>query len=331
MLYIETDNRDAAFHFSVEEHIMRSFTSDEPVVMIWRTRPCVMLDNYQIPDAEIDMMYAKEAGIQVVRRSSGGGAIFTDSGTLLFTMILPPADVRYLQQIAKEMIAGLVVGALNHMGIPAKAEGRNDILIEGKKVSGMAQYVRHGRICTHGSLLYSADLETLARVLRADSDKIRSKAVSSVRSRVTNLMEYTGAAYSILEFKELLKRNLFADQQVRNYELSHTELAQVDQIYHDQYGNPSWTIGRTPRFSFRNSKRFAGGKVEVFLDVRKGEVASCSICGDFLGTVPIRHLEEHLERRAFLYQSFDSALSEISLAPFLGDITKDQLLSCLFE
>ena len=331
MLYIETERKDAAFHFSVEEYFMRNLPSDEPLIMIWQTRPCVMLGNYQIPDAEIDVRYAQEAGIQIVRRSSGGGTIFTDLGTLLYTMILPHTKAQYPQQFAREMVAGLAINALNEMGIPAKVEGRNDILVDGKKVSGMAQYARHGRICTHGSLLYDADLEMLTRVLRVDADKIRSKAVCSVRSRVANLKEYMNDGCSTREFWERFQQNLFMDRQVYRYELSNHELTQIDQICHEQYGNPAWTIGRTPRFSFHNSKRFTGGKVEVFLDIIEGIVASCAIRGDFLGTVPICNLEEQMEGRTFQYQSFDSALREISLIPFLGDITKEQLLSCIFE
>jgi len=331
LLYIETESKDAAFHFSVEEYIMQSPLSDEPVIMIWQTHPCVMLGNYQIPDMEINLKYAQDAGIQIVRRSSGGGAIFTDLGTLLYTVILPRMKTQYPQQIAKEMVSSLVIGALNQMGIPAVLEGRNDILVDGKKVSGMAQYVRHGQVCTHGSLLFNADLEMLTQALRVDADKIRSKAVRSVRSRVTNLKGYVRTGCSVREFWELFKRNLFADRQVRIYELTSHELAQINLIYLEQYGNPTWTVSRAPRFSFHNSKRFTGGKVEVFLDIVKGTVVSCAIYGDFLGTAPIRDLEEQIEKIIFQYQSVDSALSEISLAPFLGDITKEQLLSCMFD
>ncbi|MCL2624254.1 MAG: lipoate--protein ligase family protein, partial [Planctomycetaceae bacterium] len=209
LLYVETENRDAAFHFSVEEYFMRRPNSDESITMIWQTGKCVMLGSFQVPDAEIDMNCARDEGVQIVRRSSGGGTIYTDSGTLLLTMILPCSEGQYPQRAAREMLTGAVVGSLNRMEIPAKPEGRNDITVEGKKISGLAQYVRNGRVCSHCSLLYDMDLDMLTRILRVDDEKITSKAIRSVRNRVTNLKEYMGATQSTQVFWNLLKQKLF--------------------------------------------------------------------------------------------------------------------------
>ena len=331
MLYIEPKSNDAAFHFSVEEYVVRHYPFGEPVMMIWQADNCAMLGNNQVAEAEIDIACAKEAGIQITRRSSGGGTIFTDMGTLLYTMILPYTEEEYPLQIAKEKLAAPVVEALNNLGIPAKIEGRNDILVEGKKVSGLAQYARHGRICTHGSLLYDADLETLAQVLRVDNEKISSKALQSVRSRVTNMKEHMNTPCSTQEFWDLLKEQLFSTWQIREYALTEEDLAQVSQIFEEKYGNPAWTLGETPKFSFQNSKRFPGGKVEIYLDIAKGTVASCSIRGDFLGIAPVRDLEERLEGKLFQQEVFNEALSDFSLQPYLGSITKDEFLSCIFD
>lgn len=331
MWYIETESKDAAFHFSVEEYIMRYFPLDEPVMMIWQTNQCAMLGANQIAEAEIDMNRAKQEGIQIVRRSSGGGTIFTDTGTFLVTMIQPYADGQDLRQIAQEKLAGPIIHALNEIGIPAKVEGRNDILVEGKKISGFAQYVRHGKICSHGSLLYDADLELLSQILRMDDEKIRSKALRSIRSRVTNITEYMKAPCPTREFWNHLKESLFRHRDVRAYTLTEHDLAQIDSIYNEKYGNDAWTIMRTPNFSFHNSKRFSGGKVEVYLDIAKGKVASCSMRGDFLGALPVRSLEERLEHRMFNYQDFYDALEGVSLLPYLGGVTRDELLSCIFD
>ena len=330
MYYIETESKDAAFHFSVEEYMMEFFPFDEPIMMIWQADKCAMLGNYQVAEAEIDMSYARQAGIQVVRRSSGGGTIFTDLDTFLFTVIQPYEEGQPLQQIAQKTVAAPLVSALDKIGVQAKAEGRNDILVEGKKISGMAQYVRHGRICSHGSLLYDTDMETLIRVLRVDEEKIRSKALRSIRSRVTNIKEHMSTPYSAQEFGELLKQKLFDAVQVREYSLTGHDLSAIEQIFQNKYNNPSWTFGKSPEFSFHNSKRFTGGKVEVYLNIIEGAVAACSIRGDFLGAVPIHGLEEQLTNKAFQYEIFNDALDGISLLLYLGNITKDELLSCIF-
>ena len=331
MLYIETKSIDAAFHFSVEEYITRSLMPDEPVLMIWQAEKCVMLGNYQVAAAEINMNFVKQNNIQIVRRSSGGGAIFTDLGTLLYTVIMPYAQEECPQQIARKKVAGLIVDALNKMGIPAMQEGRNDILVDGKKISGLAQYIRGGHLCTHGSLLYSANLDMLAQVLHVDEDKIKSKAIRSVRSRVANISGYMSGNCQTQEFKERLKQNLFEGLNVEKYSLSDDDLVQIDKIYHEKYANPSWIFGSSPKFSLHNGKRFSAGKVEVYLDVVKGIVEHCRVHGDFLGTVPIRGLEECLEKKAFQYEVMHDVLDKIPLEAYLGEITRDEFLSCIFE
>jgi len=331
MIYIETESKDAAFHFSVEEYIVRHYPWGEPVMMIWRTDKCAMIGGNQIVEAEIDVGFARRQGIQIVRRSSGGGTIYTDPGALLYTVIQPLQAECDPQEIARVHVAGPVVAALNKMGVSAKIEGRNDILVDQKKVSGFAQYARRGRLCTHGSLLYDTDLEMLADVLRADEEKIRSKALRSIRSRVTNIIGYMETPCSITEFLGLLKKHLLSDTDVIRYMLTEHDLAEIDDIYHKQYGDPDWTFKRSPKFSYSNSKRFPGGKVEVNADVVKGVVNSCFINGDFLGVSPIRELEMLFENKLFQYHAFADVLSKVPLQPYLGSITQEEFLSCFFE
>jgi len=330
MIYIQPQSTDAAFHFSVEEYLVRNYPFDEPILMIWQTERCVMLGNNQIVDAEINRNFAERENIQIVRRQSGGGTIFCDMGTLLYTVILPHQSGEDTQKIAREKVATPIVAALNDMGIPAAIEGRNDILVDGKKVSGIAQYAKSGRICTHGSLLFDADLEMLTNVLNVDAEKIQSKALKSVRSRVTNLREHMVDDCSTREFLEMLEQRLFSTLELREVELSEEQLTEIDRIFNEKYGNSEWTFERSPKFTFKNGKRFSGGRVDVYLDIARGVVKSCSICGDFLGISPIIELEEAFEGRMFDRQAFAVALDGISLIPYIGSITKDELLSCVF-
>ena len=331
MLYVKPPGTDAAAHFSVEEYFMDQFPLDTPLFMIWQAERTAMLGSYQLAETEVNLPFAQEAGIEIVRRQSGGGTIFTDLGTLLYTLILPQTAPESCQEIVREIFAAPLCRALHTLGIPAELEGRNDILVEGKKVAGIAQYARRGRVCTHGSLLYDTDLDMLAAVLQVDAEKISSKAIRSVRSRVTNLSAYMEVSVSTPDFWALLEGALSAEWDLQAYSLTDADLAAIEAIRREKYGNPAWNFGRAPRFSFHNSKRFPGGKVEIFLDIARGLVAACSIRGDFLGTVPIRDLEIMLEKQAFRYDAVDALLAEIDLRPFLGDISKTQFLSCLFE
>ena len=327
MIYVEAKSRDAAFHFSVEEYIVRHYPWHKPVVMIWQADKCVMVGCNQIAEAEVDINYAKRENIQVFRRSSGGGTIYTDLGTLLYTMILPHTKENYPLEIAKTKVATPIVKALNKMDIPAVIEGRNDILIDGKKVSGLAQYVKYGRICVHGSLLYDTDLEKLVNVLYVDDDKIQSKALRSVRSRVANIKEYLRQPYTTREFWDLLKHNLGSFQE---YSLSEQDLSEINNIFSQKYTNESWTFGHSPKYTYHRSKRFTGGKVEVFLNIIKGKVASCTIKGDFLNTLPVHEFEGMLVGKAFQYQAFEETLDAALVPLYLGNISKDEFLSCIF-
>ena len=331
MLYVKPPSTDAAVHFSVEAYFMEQFPLTRPLFMIWQADRTAMIGSYQVARAEVNARYAGEQNIQIVRRQSGGGTIFTDMGTLLYTLILPGSGDMSPADVVKEAFAAPMIRALRKLGIPAELKGRNDILVAGKKVCGIAQHARRGRICTHGSLLYDTDLDMLASVLQVDPAKIQSKAIPSIRSRVTNLKPYMEHPVSTPEFRALLEEKLAEEWDMCPYTLTEADMTRVDTIYRERFGNPNWSRDRTPRFSFRNSKRFPGGRVTVFLDIRRETVAEAAICGDFLGTVPIRGLEAALEGQAFQYRSIAQILADVDLRPFLGEISRDEFLSCLFD
>lgn len=332
MLYAEPRSTDAAFHFSAEEYFMTRAHTDEAIFMTWRTGKCAMLGCNQVAYAEIDVRLADESGIQVVRRSSGGGTIFTDPGVLLYTVILPlpyrgTSDVKRLEF---EYVSNPVVSALRDMGAAARAEGRNDILLNGAKISGLAQYVKGNRLCTHGSLLFSANLDELAAVLKPDDGKIRSKALRSVRARVANISPLLPGVGDIEDFRRLLKKNMLEGQDAAEYILTADDIAGIEEIKRLKYANPDWTFGHAPKFSFCQAKRFAAGKVEIFLDIAEGVIKSCVIRGDFLGVTPIRGLEELLESRPYRRDAIIRALADADMARYLGGVSKEQFMECVF-
>lgn len=322
--YVEMESTDAAFHFCVEEFALRHLSP--PVLLLWQTDPCVMLGSNQIAHAEADMAYITREGIQIVRRASGGGTIFTDNGTLLYTLITAQENA----EKTRTNVAKFIISALREMGVPARLEGRNDICASGKKFSGMAQYARNGKICTHGSILFNADLEKLARVLQVNADKFQGKAVRSVRSRVTNIISYVGEM-KLHEFKPLLKQKLLHNHTVATHDFSKKDMNEIHEIYAEKFNNPAWTFGRTPKFTFRNRKRFAGGALEIFLDIVQGKVTHCAIRGDFLSIAPINKLEETFIGLDYEYDTFKNALKPINLHHYLGSINEEMFLLCAFD
>jgi lipoate-protein ligase A len=329
-LFIEPKSTDAAFHFSAEEYLGRRVFENGKIVMIWQAGNCVMLGRNQIAHAEVDISKAEQLGVQVVRRSSGGGAIFTDMGTLLISVITAFREGDDAKQMLG-MLANPLIAAINKFGVRAYTHSRNDLFVEGKKVSGMAQYIREGILVSHCSLLYNADLDRLATVLRTDRSKILSKSLASTRSHVANLSEYMPVSRTTGEFKDMLKASFFEDISLKEYEMTEKDIKKIQEIRLQKYANDGWNIGSEPRFSYRNSKRFPGGKVEARLYAERGLITSCSLSGDFLALLPIRELEERIEGLPYRVGIVREALAPVDLVPYLGAITLEELLSCVFE
>jgi len=330
MIYIEPNSTDVYFNLAAEEYVMRSFPLEESVFMIWRTEKCVIIGRNQIAAAEIDLRAALSLGINTVRRSSGGGAVFSDSGNIMHSLITPFGKSDDPKKIEREQSVELIAEALRKMGIPAVSEGRNDITADGKKITGMAQYAIKSRLCTHGSLLYDADLDLLTRILKPDPAKITSKALKSVRSRVVNICEYFNPKISVTEFLKRFKSYLLDNLNIENCDFTETDIEQINIIRNEKYANPEWTTGSTPRFSFHNSMRFPSGKVEIFLNVERGIIKSCRIFGDFLGILPVEGLEEQLINQPHDLKILSEILSKIDLRLYFGGIKQEELLECMF-
>ena len=191
MIYIENTCTDPAYNLAFEEYVFTQMRFDEPVLLLWRNAQAVIVGRYQNTLEEIDEQYVKEHGIRVVRRDTGGGAVYHDLGNLNYSFIIPEVD---RMKVDFRTFTAPVVKALQAAGIHAEQSGRNDILADGKKFSGNAQHFSRGRLLHHGTLMFDVDMETVAAALRVKPGKFRSKATKSVRSRVTNLKPLLEAA-----------------------------------------------------------------------------------------------------------------------------------------
>ena len=239
MIFVENTCKNAAFHFSAEEFFVRHIKSNEPVLMLWQADKTVMLGNNQSARAEVNLSYAEESSIAIVRRSSGGGAIYTDSGTVLFSIIEPVYDE---MTIHRENVAAIIIEALVKMNVPAYRDGRNDILADGRKFSGLAQYSSGGMICTHGSLLFDTDLETLTKVLIPDKKKLQPKGISSIRSRVGNIKPYISGDLNADEFMQMLKNNLLHKKDFTTYNFNDNDLIEINKINEEKYSSNDWNF-----------------------------------------------------------------------------------------
>ena len=181
--------------------------------------------------AELNETFVREHGIRVVRRLSGGGAVYHDLGNLNFTYIVDAASG---MQLDLKLFCQPVADALRSLGVQAEVNGRNDITIDGQKFSGNAQYVREGRVMHHGTIMFDSDLSVVGQALKVDREKMASKGVQSVRSRVTTVRPHLRRDVTLEEFKSLLVEKMFAGQPMERYELTERDLAAVEELRREQ-------------------------------------------------------------------------------------------------
>jgi lipoate-protein ligase A len=330
MKFIENTSIDPHYNLAFEEYIFKYLNEDEDFVLLWRNGPSIIVGKNQNTVEEINMEFVKENNINVVRRVTGGGAVYHDLGNLNFSFI---AKADSNEKIDFKTYNVPIIKALEKLGVKCELSGRNDLVIDGKKFSGIAQSITKGKVLNHGTLLFDSKLETLSKALNVKRDKIESKGIKSVESRVTNIKSYVKENADVLEFKNLLLINIFEyfNEPIEIYELSQEDKENIQKMVDERYGTWEWNYGRSPKFNYKGYKRFAGGCVETRLQVENGLVDNCKIYGDFFAKGDISVLEDRLKGIKYDFDEVKEALSDFSVEEYLGRITKEEFLECLFN
>jgi lipoate-protein ligase A len=324
MKYIDSHSLDPYFNLALEEYILKNLDAKEEIIFLWQNTPTIVVGNNQNTIAEINLPFVNKHKIKVVRRLSGGGAVYQDLGNLNFTFLVHLEKPINLD--IKEFTLP-VVKALNKLGTPAELSGRNDITIEGKKISGNAQRLFQNKLLHHGTLLFDANLEVMTEVLQVGFDKIQSKGIKSVRSRVTNIKPFLAKPMNIAEFKESILKELFQGGEIKQYPLSEYDLEQINKLVEEKYSRWEWNFGYSPPYTIKNSHRFPGGKVELLLDVEKGKIKNCQIFRDFLSLQDISEIEDALRGKQYQSAVIEEVLSKFDLQYYFGDISLADLMT----
>jgi len=322
--YLETSSHDPAFNLAFEEYCLLNLTEYPRIILLWQNKNAIIIGRYQNAINEVDQRAVKSQGAKVIRRSTGGGAVYHDLGNLNYSFITPAHG---LTSVDLATVAQPLITALNKMGIGAEVSGRNDIVLNGYKISGTAQCLRKDRLLHHGTLLYSTDFSIMSKLLTVDTTKLMSKGVKSISSRVGNIKDLMYWDKSILDFWQELRA---AFPQLHQISLSEKQISEVKTLAQSKYSSWEWNYGKAPGYSIFNSKRFSGGKVEVNLEVKKGIISNISISGDFLGLVPLLDLEQALIGLRYERDTVALTLAAMPLSLYLGSISTDEFLSCLF-
>jgi lipoate---protein ligase len=329
MLFIDNENiTDPRVNLAIEEFALKHLDINETYLLFYINEPSIIIGKNQNTVEEINAEYVRDQGIHVVRRLSGGGAVYHDLGNLNFSFITKD-DGNSFHDFKK--FTDPVVKALKKLGVNAELSGRNDILAEGKKISGNAQFSTKGRMFSHGTLLFDSEIENVVSALNVRMDKIESKGIKSIRSRVTNIREHLNEDMTMEEFKEILLTYLFEEfDSIPKYELTESDWTEIRKISRERYANWDWNYGKSPKFNVELSNRFAAGSIDIRLHIVKGIIQESKIFGDFFGVGDVSDIENKLNGIRYDREEIEKVLEDIDLNHYFGNVSRQEFLDLLY-
>ena len=321
MIYLESPSRDPYFNLALEEYVFERMDKSKSYFLLWQNDNTIVVGKYQNTAEEIDQAYVDAHHIRVARRLSGGGAVYHDRGNLNFTFIVDRADAPGLNF---KIFVRPVVEALARFGVHAAFTGRNDLTIDGMKFSGNAQYARRGRLLHHGCIMLDSNLTSVADALRVKEAKFDSKAVKSVRSRVTTINAHAPAPISMEDFKGALKECAMASGALEPYTLTEEDLAAVRKLRDEKYATWAWNYGCSPAYDMRREMKFPAGLVTAHLSAEHGKIKAVRFYGDFFGNGELGELERAMAGLP-LDGHLTEALEALRVGDYMSGITAEEL------
>ena len=300
MRYLVNNSTDPYFNMALDEFCLENIVREEPYFYLWRNRPSVIIGLNQNAYSEVNLPYLRANGINLVRRVTGGGAVYHDLQNLNYTIV------------GLSLTPQPIVDALHRLGVPAELSGRNDIFVEGRKVSGYARRVSGCQEIIHGTLMYDVDLETLTHVLDTPGSKLQAKGIGSVRSRVANLREYLPGFSTLDELQAALQEILADGDGV--IELSEDQLSEVRKMADGKFATWDFIYGRSRQTGFVRKAKLPCGTVEADINLDRGLITGISFSGDFMFDEPVTELESKLTGCRFEREALACVLDDATVS-----------------
>lgn len=336
MYFVDNENHfDPSVNIALEIFLLKEKVLDEPTLLFYINEPSIIIGVNQNTIEEINQTYVEENNIHVVRRMSGGGAVYHDLGNFSFCFITED-DGNSFRDFSK--FTEPVIEFLHKMGVKdAALKGRNDLTIGEKKFSGNAMYATNGRMTAHGTILFDSDLDAVTGALKPRKDKIESKGIKSIRSRVTNIKPFLDEKYQNLtteEFRDLMLLHIFdveKREDVKEYHLTEEDWKRVYEIRDEYFGNWDWNYGHSPKFEIQIRRRYPIGSIDFHFNIASGKIAQAKIYGDFFGLGEISDVEEALVGTKYNKEELTAAFAELDLKKYFGNVTAEELVEGIFR
>jgi lipoate---protein ligase len=310
MFFVDPEGAtDPHINLAIEEHILRNMDNRDGGVFLYINEPSIIIGRNQNPFEEVNLEFAEAHHLHIVRRLSGGGTVYHDLGNLNFSFITNQRkeDFRNFRKFTSP-----VIRVLRSLGVDAQLSERNDILVEGRKVSGNAQYIAAGRMLTHGTLLFNSELNNLAQALKVDASAFDSKSIKSVRSRVANISEFLVEPLDIETFRRRLLKGISGGAEALQwYRLTQDDWASIEQISAQRYRAWEWNFGHSPPFSLQKTRRFAWGEFKVQLEIANGMIQSIQMVGENFTVNGTSGIEKALTGVRYEREHMRAALAEL--------------------
>ena len=326
MYIFHNTNTDPYWNLAAEEYLLKNF--EEDFFVLWRNQPAIIIGRHQNANAEINIEHVKQNSIKVVRRITGGGAVFHDLGNINFTFIQGGEDPK---SIDFDRYTKPIVNVLQKLGVNASMEGRNDISINGSKISGNAEHIDKKRLLHHGTLLFSSDMVDLSSALKVHPAKYQDKAIQSVRKRVANISDHLQQKMSVEQFIENLLDEI--NQQFLNsqsFDFDHKDKEHIEALVEKKYRTWEWTFGKSPNYNFEQSAKTPGGVVEFKMQVSQGIIEDLKIYGDFFSALDVEDVEKLLKGIPHDEKAIRQKLETINVTDYFNNVTKEDLLPIMF-
>lgn len=327
MKYIVNNSNDPAYNIALEAYAFKELTDIDEIFILWINEPAIIIGKHQNAIQEINKEYTDEHGIHVVRRLSGGGAVYHDLNNLNYTIISNKSEEGAFDF---KTFSKPVIDTLSTLGVEANFTGRNDLEIDGKKICGNAQAYAKGRMMHHGCLLFDVDMTVLGQALKVSKDKIESKGVKSVRARVTNINNELPEKMTVLDFKEAILNQMKKEYpDMDEYVLSEDELARIQEIRDSQFATWDWTFGATPEYTVERSVRYPAGKITSYIKTEKSVIESIKIYGDFFGIGDVSDIEKLLIGTRYEYLDVLEKLKTVDTTHYFSRMTTEEVAKAI--